>query len=158
MVGVFVRVLTADNLRKRGWQGEEDCVFCRTIPETVDHLFVRMLHFGRNDLGVFKFFEIVKARVSSTRVFFNFPAKIEKDRSNTINRGQNLQRQYCQLIYHNDDQCKGMPLLQVSDVTSGNCSFDLSKLNFLPLCETVSTSKKWIIGGLGTEIAKKSPN
>lgn len=34
------KVLTVDNLRKRGWSGEESCVFCLDVSETVDHLFV----------------------------------------------------------------------------------------------------------------------
>jgi NAD(P)H-flavin reductase len=32
-------ILTEDNLKKKGWQGEENCVFCNEL-ETVDHLFI----------------------------------------------------------------------------------------------------------------------
>jgi zinc-binding in reverse transcriptase len=32
------KILTKDNLRKRGWSGDQNCVFC-TSPESVDHLF-----------------------------------------------------------------------------------------------------------------------
>jgi zinc-binding in reverse transcriptase len=33
------KILTKDNLRKRGWIGNNTCVFCNEI-ETVDHLFL----------------------------------------------------------------------------------------------------------------------
>lgn len=32
-------MLTKDNLIKRGWQGNDSCIFCAE-PETGDHLFV----------------------------------------------------------------------------------------------------------------------
>jgi zinc-binding in reverse transcriptase len=32
------QILTKDNLRKQGWSGDQNCVFC-TSPESVDHLF-----------------------------------------------------------------------------------------------------------------------
>ncbi len=34
------KVLTADNLAKRGWQGVESCVLCQEDSETLDHLFI----------------------------------------------------------------------------------------------------------------------
>lgn len=33
------KVLTKDNLMKRGWSGDESCVFCLEDTETVNHLF-----------------------------------------------------------------------------------------------------------------------
>lgn len=33
------RLLTANNLIKRGWVGDMACVLCRSDEETVDHLF-----------------------------------------------------------------------------------------------------------------------
>ncbi len=35
------RLLTTDNLLKRGWTGNTLCVLCGVIPETVDHLFTK---------------------------------------------------------------------------------------------------------------------
>jgi zinc-binding in reverse transcriptase len=32
------KILTKDNLKKRGWSGDHSCVFCSN-PESVDHLF-----------------------------------------------------------------------------------------------------------------------
>ncbi len=34
------RVLTTDNLRKRGWAGDDCCTLCSSESESVDHLFI----------------------------------------------------------------------------------------------------------------------